>query len=77
MLGRIIDAFGQNVRVVSVQAGPHAVMEAYVIFLGSGYQQKLIEYPLFDLRRFKRCLQRCFKYFRNSESLLSDRVHCE
>ena len=35
-----------------------ALVEAYVNFLGSGYQQKLIEYPLFDLRYFKRCLQR-------------------
>ena len=32
--------------------------EAYVNFLGSGYLQKLTEYPLFDLRLFKRCLQR-------------------
>ena len=38
--------------------GPHSLVEAYVNFLGSGYQQKLIEYPLFDLRLFKRCLQK-------------------
>ena len=43
---------------MSVQGGPHALVEAYVNFLGSGYQQKLIEYPLFDLRLFKRCLQK-------------------
>ena len=58
VLGRIIDAHGSEVRVVSVQGGPHAFVEAYVNFLGSGYQQKLIENPLFDLRLFKRCLQR-------------------
>ena len=57
-LGRIIDAIGLYVHVVSVQGGPHALVEAYVNFLGSGYQQKLIEYPLFDLRLFKRCLQK-------------------
>ena len=57
-LGRIIDAIGPDVHVVSVQGGPHALVEAYVNFLGSGYQQKLIEYPLFDLRLFKRCLQK-------------------
>ena len=56
-LGRIIDAIGSDVRVVSVQGGPHAFVEDYVNFLGSGYQQKLIEYLLFDLRFFKRCLQ--------------------
>ena len=58
VLGRIIDAIGPDVRVVSVQGGPHALVEAYVNFLGTGYQQKLVEYPLFDLRLFKRCLQK-------------------
>ena len=58
MLGRIVDAIGPDVRVVSVQGGPNALVEAYANFLGSGYQQKLLEYPLFDLRLFKRCLQK-------------------
>ena len=58
LLGRIIDALGTDVRVVSVQSGPHALVEAYVNFLGSGYQQKMIEYPFFDSPFFKRCLQR-------------------
>ena len=58
VLGRIIDAIGPDVRVVSVQGGPHALVEAYVNFLGNGYQEKLIGYRLFDLRLFKRCLQR-------------------
>ena len=58
VLGRIIDAIGPNVRMVSVQGAPHSLVEAYVNFLGSVYQQKLIEYPLFDLRLLKRCLQK-------------------
>ena len=33
-------------------------MEAFCEYLGSGYRQKLIHYPCFDLRLFKRCLQR-------------------
>ena len=53
VLGRIVDAVGLNVRVVSAQGGPHALIEAYRNFLGSGYQQKLIEYPVFDLRLLK------------------------
>ena len=57
-LGRVIDALGLNVRVVSVHGGPHTLMEAYINYLGSGHQQKLIEYPFFDLRLLKRCLQR-------------------
>ena len=58
VMGRNIDALGPIVRVVPVQGAPHALVEAYVNFLGSGYQQKLIEYPLFDLHLFKRCLQK-------------------
>ena len=58
VLGRVIDALGPSVRVVSVQGGPQAFVEAYVNFLGSGYQQKLIKFPFFGLRFFKRCLQR-------------------
>ena len=58
VLGRIIDAPGPDVRAVSVPDGPHALVEAYVNFFDSGFRQKLIEYPLFDLRLFKRCLQR-------------------
>ena len=58
VLGRIIDSVDLNVHVVSVHGGTHALVEAYVIFRDSQYQQKLIENPLFDLRLFKRCLQR-------------------
>ena len=58
MLGRIIDAIGTDVRVVSVQGGPHTLVQAYVNFLGSGYQRKLIEYPFFDWRLLTNCLQR-------------------
>ena len=41
--GWIIDALGSNVHVVSLKGGPHALVEAYVNFQGSGYQRKLIE----------------------------------
>ena len=57
-MGRVIDALGTNVRVVSMHGGPHALVEAYVNYPGSGYQQKWIEDPLLDWRLFKRCLQR-------------------
>ena len=32
-------------------------MDALCEYLGSGYRQKLIVYPCFDLRLFKHCLQ--------------------
>ena len=52
VLGKILDAAGPDAAVVSLHGGPHAN------YLGSGYQSKLIEYPTFDLRLMKRCLQR-------------------
>ena len=33
-------------------------MAVFCKYLGNGYTQKLVEYPSFDLRVFKRCLQR-------------------
>ena len=33
-------------------------MAVFCNYLGSGYRQKLIDYPFFDLRLFRRCLQR-------------------
>ena len=37
---------------------PKVLVEAFCEYLGSGYRQKLIDYPNLDLRFFKRCLQR-------------------
>ena len=56
--GKILDAVGPDTAVVSLHGGPHVLSEAFASYLGSGYQAKLIEYPTFDLRLLKRCLQR-------------------
>ena len=58
VLGKNLDAAGPDVAVVSLHGGPHVLAEAFANYLGSGYQTKLIEYPTFDLRLMKRCLQR-------------------
>ena len=58
VLGKILDAAGPDTAVVSLHGGPHVLAEAFASYLGSGYQAKLIEYPTFDLRLLKRCLQR-------------------
>ena len=58
ILGKILDAAGPDAVVVSLHGGPHVLAEAFASYLGSGYQTKLIEYPKFDLRLMKRCLQR-------------------
>ena len=57
-MGKILDASGPDAAVVSLQGGPHVLAEAFANYLGSGYQTKLVEYPTFDLRLLKRCLQR-------------------
>ena len=57
-LGRIVDALGPDVSVASISGGSTVLMEALCEYLGSGYRQKLIDYPFFDLRLFRRCLHR-------------------
>ena len=57
-LGRIVDALGPDVSVASISGGSTDLVEAFCENLGSGYRQKLIGYPVFDLRLFRRCLQR-------------------
>ena len=57
-LGRIVDALGLDVLVVSSIGGSTVLVEAFSEYLGSGCRQKVIDYPFVVLRLFKRCLQR-------------------
>ena len=58
VLRKILDAAGPDTAVVSLHGVSHVLAEAFASYLGSGYQAKLVEYPTFDLRLLKRCLQR-------------------
>ena len=58
VLGKILDAAGPDTAVVSLHGVSHVLAEAFASYLASGYQANLIEYPTFDLRLLKRCLQR-------------------
>ena len=58
VLGRVVDALGPDVSVASISGGSTVLAEAFCENLGSGYGQKLIDYPVFDLRLFRRFLQR-------------------
>ena len=58
VLGRIVDALGSDVSVASINSCSTVLVEAFCDYLGSGYRQKLNDYPVFDLRLFRRCLQR-------------------
>ena len=57
-LGRMVDALGPDVSVASVIGGSTVLVETFCEHLGSGCRQKLIDYPVFDLRLFRRYLQR-------------------
>ena len=58
VLGKILDAAVPDTAVVSLHGGPHVLAEAFGSYRRSGYQAKLVEYPTFDLRVLRRCLQR-------------------
>ena len=49
---------GGSASLVAVSGGSHALTDTYGEYLGSGYSHKLVEYPVFDLRLLKRCLQK-------------------
>ena len=51
--------------------------EAFSSYLGGGFWHKILDYPLFDLRLFKRCLQRTAPIFRGSWDAFSIRVHLQ
>ena len=57
-LGRVVDGLGPDFPVASISGGSTVLVEAFSEYLGSGYRQKLIDYPIFDLRLFRRYLQR-------------------
>ena len=57
-LCRIADALGRDASAVAISGGSSILVEALCKYLCSGYRQKLYDYPSFDFRLFKRCLQR-------------------
>ena len=70
VLGRIVDALGPGVSVASISGGSTVLVEAFCDYLGSGYRQKLIYYPVFDFHLFRRCLQRTtYSVFRSLDGL--------
>ena len=58
VLGSVVAAVGGSASLVAVSGGSHLLADTYGECLGSGYNHKLVEYPVFDLRLLKRCLQK-------------------
>ena len=57
VLGSVVAAVGSSASLVAISGGSH-VADTYKEYLGSGYSRKLVEYPVFNLRLLKRCLQK-------------------
>ena len=58
VLGSVVAAVGSSASLVAIFGGSHVLADTYKKYLGSGYSHKLVEYPIFDLRLLKRCLQK-------------------
>ena len=58
VLGSVVAAVGSSVFLVAISGGSHVLADTYKAYLGSGYSRKLVEYPIFDLRLLKPCLQK-------------------
>ena len=58
VLGSILTTVGCSASLVTVSGRSHVLVATYGDHLGSWYARKLVEYPIFDLRLLKRCLQK-------------------
>ena len=68
VLGSVMAVVGSSASLVAISGGPHVLADTYRKYLGSGYSHKLVEYPIFDLRLLKRCLQKvCSSVFGSLE----------
>ena len=58
ILGQILCAIGSGASLVSISGGSHTLVECYKEYLGSGCMRVVLDYPTFDVRLLKRCLQK-------------------
>ena len=58
VLGSVVAAVGGSASLIVVFGVSHVLTDTYGECLGSGYSHKIVEYPVFDLRLLKRCLQK-------------------
>ena len=57
VLGQVVDAFGSDFFVVTLNGGSHVLAQAFFNYPGNGYLQKLVQKTTFDIRLFRRFLQ--------------------
>ena len=60
VLGSILAAVGGSASPPTVSGDLPVLEDTYGEYMGSRYTHKLVEYPIFDLRLLKRCVQKIF-----------------
>ena len=58
ILGQVLCAIGSGASLVSISGGSHTLAECYKEYLRSGSMRGVLEYPTFDVKLLKRCLQK-------------------
>ena len=58
ILGQVLCAIGNAASLVSISGGSHTLVESYKEYLRSGCMRGVLDYPTFDVRLLKRCLQK-------------------
>ena len=58
ILGQVLCAIGSGASLVSICGDSHKLVESYKDYLGSGCMRGVLDYPTFDVRLLKRCLQK-------------------
>ena len=58
IVGQVLCAIGSGASLVSISGESHTLVECYNEYLGSGCMRGVLDYPTFDVRLLKRCLQK-------------------
>ena len=58
VVGSLVAAVGGSASLVAVSGGSQVLTDTCGEYFRSGYIHKLVDYPIFDLRLLKRCLQK-------------------
>ena len=58
VLGQLLSVVGTSLSLFSLVGGWHVLRDTDIDFPGSGYWEKLVEYPIFDLRLLRKCLRK-------------------
>ena len=52
----VVVDLGSPLSAVAISRGSHILTEAFVEYLDSGFKERLVQYPIFELRLLNKCL---------------------